>query len=381
MNSIERALIVGGGIGGLCTAIALRQQGVDVTIIEKRVDDFVHGVGIIQPPNALRALKALGVLDECYAAGFQSDERRAFDADGNLLGKGFIARIADADRGATNFLTRPMLHDILTRAAIAAGACLRTGMTLTQLSQDDAAVSVVLTDGSKEQYDLVIGADGIRSQVRELVFGKHIIPQFTGHGVWRYTTRRPAEITYSSLWYGVGVKAGLIPLSQELMYLLLVTNEPGNPWMPPEQLPQLLRSRLESFKSTVADVRESIRPDSYIVYAPIEEVILPEAWHRGRVVLIGDAAHASSPHLAQGAAMAIEDAVVLGELFGQGLSVDAMLTRFFERRYKRCRYVQETSHFVGDQGQITDPEQCRARNEQIRRSMARPSDDVLNDPI
>jgi 2-polyprenyl-6-methoxyphenol hydroxylase-like FAD-dependent oxidoreductase len=321
------------------------------------------------------------VLDECYAAGFQSDERRAFDAEGNLLGIGTVARIADPSRGATNFLTRPMLHEILTRAAIGAGARLRTGTMLKALTQTESSVSVVLSDNSRDQCDLLIGADGIRSQVRDIVFGKHIVPQFTGHGVWRYTTRRPPELSYSSLWYGIGVKAGLIPLSQELMYLLLVTNEPDNPRMPTEQLPDLLRSRLQSFNGAVADVRESIRSDSYIVYAPIEEVILLDVWHRGRVVLIGDAAHASSPHLAQGAAMAIEDAVVLGELVGQGLPVNELLQRFFERRHKRCRYVQETSHFVGDQGQITDPEECRARNEHIRRSMARPSDDVLHDPI
>src|SRR6202011_4843982 len=120
------------------------------------------------------------------------------------------------------------------------------------------------------------------------------------------------------------------------MYLLLVTNEPGNPWMPPESLDRLLRERLQSFTAPVVTaIRDQINDPSKVIYGPIEEVILPPPWHRGRVLLIGDAAHASGPHVSQGATMAIEDAVVLAELVAHGESVEKTLAKFMERRYER----------------------------------------------
>ena len=377
-------MIVGGGVGGLSTAASLARQGIDVEIVERRTEDFVYGVGIIQPSNALRALKEIGVLQKCLEAGFQSDERRAYDAEGNLLGSTILRRLADPDYGATNYLTRPKLHEILTGAALRAGAKLTLGVTVAELSQDGESVEIQLSDGRRASYDLVIGADGIRSQIRAMLFGSAVQPKFTGHSVWRFTTERPPELTYNCLFYGVGAKAGLVPLSRDLMYLLLVTNEPGNPRLQPDFFPAMLRERLDQFNGLVAGVRGAIKQDSSIVYSPIEEVILPGPWHKGRVVVIGDAAHASSPHLAQGAAMVLEDAVVLGEMVANcGASIEAMLQAFYERRAPRCRYVQEQSRIAGDLGQITDPAACAKRNEHIRLSMAsgRPSDDYLEQPI
>lgn len=143
---------------------------------------------------------------------------------------------------------------------------------------------------------------------------RDLAPRFTGHGVWRYTTKRPAALTSQRMYLGAGVKAGLIPLTADTMYLLLVSNEPTNPWFEADTLAPMLYERMRSFKGMVADVRGELgQPTNEIVYVPIEEVILPLPWYKGRVVLIGDAAHASSPHIAQGAAMAIEDAVVLAE--------------------------------------------------------------------
>jgi len=382
--SIGKVLIVGGGVGGLSAAALLARQGIDVDVIERRAEDFVYGVGIIQPPNALRALKKIGVLEKCFEAGFQSDERRAFDAEGNPLGTSILRRLADADHGATNFLPRPKLHEILTDAALTAGARLRLGVMVAELVQNDRGVGVKFSDGRHACYDLLIGADGIRSQIRSLLFGDTVQPQFTGHAVWRFTTARPADLTYNCLFYGVGAKAGLVPLSRESMYLLLVTNEPGNPRVPSGRFAEMLRQRLIQFGGIVATVRNAIEPNSKIVYSPIEEVILPGPWHKGRIVVIGDAAHASSPHLAQGAAMALEDAVVLAEMVSEcDGSIDSMLQDFYERRAPRCRYVQEQSHIVGDIGQIVDPAACQLRNEQIRTMMAsgRVSDDYLEQPI
>jgi 2-polyprenyl-6-methoxyphenol hydroxylase-like FAD-dependent oxidoreductase len=245
---------------------------------------------------------------------------------------------------------------------------------------------VVLSDGSEETYDLVVGADGIRSHVRQMVFGRQFEPQFTGHGVWRFTVRRTPDVTHQIMLYGVGVKAGVMPVSNDQMYLLLVTNEPGNPWMPAENLDRLLRERLQPFTAPVVTaIRDQIDDPSKVIYGPIEEVILPPPWFRGRVLVIGDAAHASSPHVSQGATMAIEDAIVLAELIGQNIPGDLVLEQFMARRYARCKFVQDVSRQVGVEGNVDDPVACDERNARMRESFRdpkpRPHERRMAEPI
>jgi 2-polyprenyl-6-methoxyphenol hydroxylase-like FAD-dependent oxidoreductase len=386
MSRVRRVLIAGGGIGGLTLAAALGQNGMQAQVVEIRPEHKVYGVGILQPGNALRALRAIGVLEACLAAGFQTDEYRICDGDGDLIARMRLLRIADPELPAMNALPRPALHRILRDAAVAAGAVIRLGTSISNVVQFEDHVEARLSDGSREYCDLLVGADGIRSDLRRLLFGDGLAPHFTGHGVWRFTTRRPPELDYQCMYLGVGVKAGLMPMTNESMYLLLVTNEPDNPWMPPDQLHALLSERLSSFEGTLMPaVRASLRDPADVVYVPIEEVILPPPWYQGRAVLIGDAAHASSPHIAQGASMAIEDAVVLAELLAEDHPIDVVLERFMARRYQRCKFVQDTSRQVGIEGNMDDPQACRDRNERMRRAFAipqpRPHELFLAEPI
>jgi 2-polyprenyl-6-methoxyphenol hydroxylase-like FAD-dependent oxidoreductase len=382
--AVERVLVVGAGIGGLTLAAALGQRGIETEIVEIKTSQEVQGVGILQPGNALRALNSIGVLDECFAAGFQTDEYRYFDAAGDLIARLRLLRIADASRPAINMLPRPALHHILSGAAARAGARLRLGVTVRELEQSIDRVDVGFSDGTHGRYGLVVGADGIRSSIRAMIFGE-VEPQFTGQCVWRYTTVRPVELDYQAMYLGVGAKAGLVPLTHETMYLLLVTNEPDNPRMASDRLHLLLRERLAQFAHLVAPVRESIADPGSVLYTAIEEIILPPPWYRGRVVLIGDAAHASSPHIAQGAAMAIEDATVLAEIASGDAPLPALLDQFMRRRYCRCKFVQDTARQVGLDGNLDDPEQCRLRNERYRRifadPQARPHELQLAEPI
>ncbi|MFM0616285.1 FAD-dependent monooxygenase, partial [Paraburkholderia nemoris] len=211
---------------------------------------------------------------------------------------------------------------------------------------------------------------------------------YTGHGVWRVTIPRPSGQTFQSIHYGVGAKAGLVPLTQELMYLLLVTNEPDRPWFESHQLEPALRDRLTQFDGPrVRTVRESLSSASNIVYTAIEEVILPSPWFRGRTILIGDAAHASGPHIAQGATMAIEDACVIADELGKDQPLANALDAFMKRRYVRCKFVQDFSRKMGEEGQLTDPAECVARNERFRTIFAtqtpqpRPHEATLSEPI
>jgi 2-polyprenyl-6-methoxyphenol hydroxylase-like FAD-dependent oxidoreductase len=385
MDPFKRVLVVGGGIGGLTLAVALGRQvalghqvalgrqAISVDVIEIKAEHTVAGVGIIQPGNALRAMKTLGLMDACLAEGFQTDHYVMYDAAGELIARMQLLRIAGATTPAVNGLPRTALHRILSDAAVAANARIRLGLTVASITSREDRADVVLSDGSCESYDLIVGADGIRSLVRTMIFGGEHEPQFTGHGVWRFTVPRTPEVTHQMMLYGVGVKAGVMPISPAQMYLLLVTNELGNPWMPPGDLDRLLRDRLRPFTAPVVTaICDQISDPSQVIYGPIEEVILPQPWHRGRVLLIGDAAHASGPHVSQGATMAIEDAIVLAELIGRHLPGEAVLSQFMARRYERCKFVQDVSRQVGRDGNIDDPAACAERNARMREAFRDP---------
>ncbi len=366
-KKIRRVLVVGGGIGGLAAGTSFGQKGITVDIIEARAEHDVLGVGIAQPGNQLRAMKQLGLMDQCMGAGFQTDEFLYLDAREDVLAKLRLLRIADANRPAVNFLARTELQRILKNAALDVGCSLSLGVVIKDFKDDGEGVDVELSNGTRSRYDLVIASDGIRSSMRQRLFGEYL-PRFTGHGCWRFTTARPASMNYQAILLGPGVKAGLVPLSQDIMYVLLVTNEAGNPRMPPDQLHTLMAQRMQSLHGPMMSaVREELcGAEGRVVYTAIEEVVLPKPWYAGRIVLIGDAAHASSPHASQGASMAVEDAVVLAEECVRDAPVPNMLAAFQQRRYERCKFVQDLSHELGDEGQVEKPDEWRLRDERIR---------------
>ncbi|PWT91259.1 MAG: 2-polyprenyl-6-methoxyphenol hydroxylase [Proteobacteria bacterium] len=344
MGNKHRVLIVGGGIGGLCLAIGLGRVGIRADVIEITKAWTALGVGIIQPGNAVRAYKALGIADRCFERGFAYHRLRYYDADGSLLGERVTPPIDGLDVGNCG-IPRPVLQEILVSEAVSLGARIRLGVTVSELTQRGEAVDVVTTDGSAQTYDLVVGADGTYSKLRAMVFGDAYQPRFSGQGCWRFTTAKPPEMDYAAIFHGPN-KAGLIPLTRTSMYIFITTREPGNPWMPEDRLHDLMRERLEGHTGFVAEIRDRIRRPQDVVYKPLETILVPPPWHRGRVLIVGDAAHSTTPHHAQGAAMAVEDAVILSQLLAREDDVPAVLEQFTARRWDRCRLVVEASNQV-----------------------------------
>lgn len=348
MSCVQRVLVVGGGIGGLTTAIALHRQGIQVEVIEKNPAWSVYGVGIIQPSNMLRALREIGVGDSCLARGKGFQGWRFHDADGKILGEVRNENVAGPGYPPTNGITRPALHAILGDAVLAQGTPVHLGVTLDRYSQDADGVTVTLSNGRGGRYDLVIGADGAFSQMRAMLFGDQYVPRYTGQSVWRHNFARPKDMEWGGIYFGGKSKAGLVPLSESLMYLLLVTAEPGNPRMPPDQLHALLRERLAEYGGIVGALRDQISDPAAVVYRPMEVVMLPTPWHQGRVLLIGDAAHSSTPHLSEGAAMAIEDGVLLARMLGETGELESILREFEQRRLPRVKLVHDQGMRLGE---------------------------------
>ena len=343
MASVDKVLVIGGGIGGLSAATALRQQGIETDLVEINPKFSVYGVGIIQPNNVLRALDKIGLAERCIELGTPFPGWRIFDAHDNWVMDAPNATTAAPQFPPNNGITRPDLQKVLSDAAYDHGVGIRLGTTVDDFSDDGEGVDVTFDDGSKARYDFVIACDGVYSEMRKRLFGDNPKPEFTGQGVWRYNFPRPEGMTWGEIHAGPQTKVGLTPIRDDLIYMFIVAAEPGNPRMPKDQLARLMRERLVGFTGRIAEMADHITDNDGVVYKPMENLILPAPWYKGRVLIIGDAAHATTPHLAQGAAIAIEDAVLIAELLGRDGVLDDALSEFMERRFERAKFVVETS--------------------------------------
>jgi 2-polyprenyl-6-methoxyphenol hydroxylase-like FAD-dependent oxidoreductase len=346
MAAISNALVIGGGVGGLTAAIALRRQRIAVDLIEIKPDLGVYGVGIIQPNNTLRALGKIGLASKCVLLGAAFPGWRIHDSAGNFLMAAPATDGAAPGMPPINGITRPLLQSILTEGARQAGAAIHVGTSVSVLDDRGDHVHIRFSDDREADYDFVIGCDGVYSETRRLLFGETAQPRYSGQCVWRYNLARPPRVEWGELYFGRNSKVGLVPLAADLMYMFLVTAEPENNRHPRQDLAFMMRERLKSYGGFIAEISTQINDSAAVVLKPLENVLLSAPWMKGRTIIIGDAAHASTPHLAQGAAMAIEDAVLLGELLGRDAPLDALLDEFMRRRFDRTRYVVESSQQI-----------------------------------
>ena len=345
--SVDRVLIVGGGIAGLATAAGLRRAGIGCEVVEQAPAWAPVGAGIVMSVNAMAVLRRLDVADDVAARGFALGRGALTDARGRDLSATDLELLRE-EYGPTIALHRAELHHALLAAAGDTPVAL--GTSVEKLEPAGDRVDAVLTDGRQERYDLVIGADGLRSKVRELVFGDVPIA-YSGYTCWRLAVEAPVERVELREMWGRGQRFGVVPIGPERLYGYAVANAPRGRADPPEGRLERFRARFAAFGGQVPRILAALSSPR---------------WYRGRVALIGDAAHAMTPNMGQGAAMALEDSAVLVEELQRGGPLESRLAAWRSRRQDRVRWVQDQSRRIGRVGQLENALGCAARDAVLR---------------
>jgi 2-polyprenyl-6-methoxyphenol hydroxylase-like FAD-dependent oxidoreductase len=334
MATVERLLIVGGGLAGLALAIALRQRGLSAAIVERASDWSVTGAGLYLVGCATRALQALEI--DAARDGCVIRTQTLFNHRGTRLAE-IDAEAFWQSCGPCLGLARSDLHNRLAQRV--AGLHARLGVTVQALRQHDDHVWVQLSDGSSETYDLVVGADGIRSSIRRLEFGDCSL-RFRGQVGWRFIVRRPRDLDGWVVFLGPQSAFLMLPIGHDRAYCYADISSTRSVPDPAQAGIERLREDFVDFASPVREALTRFRSVDLLHFSAIEEVA-HQCYGRGRVVLIGDAAHAMSPNMACGVAMAFEDALVLAEIVSRGGAAMEVIPEFVRRRSARVLRVRQ----------------------------------------
>jgi 2-polyprenyl-6-methoxyphenol hydroxylase-like FAD-dependent oxidoreductase len=342
-------LVVGGGASGNAVTVLLRRAGITVDLIEAQPDwNASTGSGITLQGNALRVLRELGVWEQVSGSGFAFGSLGVTAPDGTVLFVAEDIQTGGPDLPATLGMQRPRLQQILSDAVRASGATVRLGITAEALEQDADGVLVRFSDGTDGRYDLVVAADGLGSATRAAI-GITDKPAPTGMAIWRVAAPRPEGMERTDLAYGgPAYIAGYCPTSENTIYAYVVEACRDRSSIPPQAYADEMRALAQGYGGFWPEIVKHIDDPAKVNYTRFDRHLVEGPWHRGRVVLVGDAAHCCPPTLAQGAAMSLEDALVLAELLTTRRDWDDQLfTDYRTRRLPRVRMVVDASVQLG----------------------------------
>ncbi|HYF63755.1 MAG TPA: FAD-dependent monooxygenase [Herpetosiphonaceae bacterium] len=360
-----RVLIVGGGIAGLTLGALLKQQGMRPEIVERT--HRYGGVGYVLSlwPAGADILKGLGLYPALAAAGLPGANFEICGQGGRLLHRSSFAGVEERF-GSAFLIERSRLLEILRAGADGLG--LRMGVSVDGLDQRGDEVRVAFSDGTHGTYDLVVGADGLRSRVRELIFGP-VRPRYMGLTGWAFWLP-PALLPEGTVreYWGAGRFVGLYPAPGALCGFVAAPAPEGTP-DPAEGRLARLRATFARFGGVVPEALAALDDPRRIWHDDFLDLRMP-TWHRGRVVLLGDSAHAMLPTAGIGASMAMESAAVLADELARTDSryVGRALERFHARRKPRVDKVQRESRLLGKTIEMTSPAAVAIRDALMRRA-------------
>lgn len=343
MQKDINVLVIGGGIAGMAAAIALRDQGIKVDLCERDPQWKVYGAGITITGPTLRAMGRLGILDDVLEEGYAADGIEICSAQGKHLFTIETRNDALAGIPSAGGILRPALHHSMQRRLQGLAFSPMLGVSVMDIAFTEVRSLVRFSNGATAEYDLVVGADGIYSETRRHLFPETPEPRYAGQLCWRLMTDRHPAIERRTFFLGGRAKVGLNPVSRNQMYMFYLEAQPTPLRRDEEGQHLTLHELLEGYGGVLAEVRDGLSASSNIICRPLETVFVNDRWTRGNAVLIGDAAHATTPQLASGAGMGIEDGLVLAQELAKAADIPAALKAFMDRRYGRCKLVVDSS--------------------------------------
>nr|WP_253201256.1 FAD-dependent monooxygenase [Sphingomonas quercus] len=348
-------MIVGGGIAGLSAALALSKLGSEVHLVEVQPRLQAIGTGLTMSLLTCRALRDLGVGDEVAAQGFRHNGWDVHDRHGNHI-ESVLSAPSDSGELLEGAILRPVLHAILADRVRATDVRLELGASVSGLSSTATGCTVTFSNGRQGTYDMVVAADGAYSSMRRLIMPEFAATPYSGQVCWRALFDRPAHVVRGMMFQSDHAKMGLNPCSSDKMYMFFneAVAEPQRHSR--SHLANRLREILGEFEKALAGLIPAIDEHVEINYRPLDACLVRGAYHRGRVILIGDAAHGPTPHLGAGAGLAVEDALVLArEVDASAGCVSRAFASFMKIRSPRVEYVVETSLKLGRMEMAGEP--------------------------
>lgn len=360
--ALKNIIIVGAGIGGLCTAITLRKAGFQVSIYEQSPGFDRPGAGITLWANAVKALRILRVEETLSRSLISAMEIRTWKGD--VLHRSTMQALEQKLGAPGIAIHRADLHRILL-ASLPAGI-VQTGKALVGFEQSNQNVTAFFSDGSAVQGDLLVGCDGIHSAVRRQIF-PDVRLNYAGYAAWRGVVAVRAGVSFelTSETWGKGARFGIVPIGGKKIYWFATANLPANRKSSPAERQSELLRRFSGWHAPIEALIQETDPQD-ILYNDIYDFNPMPRWSSGRVTLLGDAAHATTPNLGQGAGQAIESAVVLARCLAEENQLQAALSRYEAVRRPRTAWITNQSHRMGQIGQIDHPILCNLRNLAVR---------------
>ncbi len=362
----RRAIVIGGGIGGITTALALQQVGIDVTVFERAEELREVGSGLPLWANALRAFHKLGLTEVVESLGQSVTRGSITDWRGNLLVDVSMEELFGG-RGTTNMVVHraELLSSLLNALGI---EHVSLGMTCLGCTQDEMGVSAYFADGKVARGDLLVGADGLHSTIRSQLFGA-TKPRYAGYTCWRgvaHTSRKDIE-TWA---WGKDSQFGITPMSNERAYWFAQRDATEGEREKPAGRKREVLDLFGNWHAPIPEIIEATEETSLLRNDVYEGPRLAH-WSRGRVTLLGDAAHAMTPNLGQGACIAIEDAVALADCLKSEMDVITGLHLYEKRRVARANTITRLAGLIGQAVQLDIPLISALRNTAIKKIPSR----------